>query len=39
MPIGTAIHNRLLSAVAKGWGERDWVEAVDRGVAEDAGIK
>jgi 3-hydroxyisobutyrate dehydrogenase-like beta-hydroxyacid dehydrogenase len=38
MPIGTAIHNRLLSAVAKGWGERDWVEAVDRGVSEDAGI-
>jgi 3-hydroxyisobutyrate dehydrogenase-like beta-hydroxyacid dehydrogenase len=38
MPIGTAIHNRLLSAVAKGWGERDWVEAVSRGVAEDAGL-
>lgn len=38
MPIGTAIHNRLLSAVAKGWGDRDWVEAVSRGVAEDAGI-
>jgi 3-hydroxyisobutyrate dehydrogenase-like beta-hydroxyacid dehydrogenase len=38
MPIGTAIHNRLLSAVAKGWGERDWVEAVSRGVGEDAGV-
>jgi 3-hydroxyisobutyrate dehydrogenase-like beta-hydroxyacid dehydrogenase len=38
MPIGTAIHNRLLSAVAKGWGDRDWVEAVSRGVAEDAGV-
>jgi 3-hydroxyisobutyrate dehydrogenase-like beta-hydroxyacid dehydrogenase len=38
MPVGTAIHNRLLSAVAKGWGERDWVEAVGRGVTEDAGI-
>ena len=38
MPVGTAIHNRLLSAVAKGWGDRDWVEAVGRGVTEDAGI-
>ncbi len=38
MPVGTAIHNRLLSAVAKGWGERDWVEAVGRGVTDDAGI-
>ncbi len=38
MPIGVAIHNRLLSAVAKGWGDRDWVEAVGRGVTEDAGI-
>jgi 3-hydroxyisobutyrate dehydrogenase-like beta-hydroxyacid dehydrogenase len=38
MPIGTVIHNRLLSAVARGWGERDWVEAVSRGVTEDAGL-
>jgi 3-hydroxyisobutyrate dehydrogenase-like beta-hydroxyacid dehydrogenase len=38
MPVATALHNRLLSAVAKGWGERDWVEAVGRGVTEDAGI-
>jgi 3-hydroxyisobutyrate dehydrogenase-like beta-hydroxyacid dehydrogenase len=39
MPVATVVHNRLLSAVAKGWGDRDWVEAVGRGVTEDAGIK
>jgi 3-hydroxyisobutyrate dehydrogenase-like beta-hydroxyacid dehydrogenase len=38
MPVGTAVHNRLLAAVAKGWGERDWVEGVGRGVSEDAGV-
>ena len=38
MPIGTLIHNRLLTAVAKGLGERDWVEAVSRGVTDDAGL-
>jgi 3-hydroxyisobutyrate dehydrogenase-like beta-hydroxyacid dehydrogenase len=38
MPMGTLIHNRLLSAVAKGLGERDWVEAVGRGVTDDAGV-
>ena len=38
MPVATLIHNRLLSALAKGLGERDWVEAVDRGVSEDAGL-
>jgi len=38
MPVATAVHNRLLAAVAKGWGERDWVEGVGRGVSEDAGL-
>jgi 3-hydroxyisobutyrate dehydrogenase-like beta-hydroxyacid dehydrogenase len=38
MPMGTLIHNRLLSAVAKGLGDRDWVEAVGRGVTDDAGV-
>jgi 3-hydroxyisobutyrate dehydrogenase-like beta-hydroxyacid dehydrogenase len=38
MPVATAIHNRLLASVAKGWGERDWVEGVSRGVTEDAGL-
>jgi 3-hydroxyisobutyrate dehydrogenase-like beta-hydroxyacid dehydrogenase len=38
MPMGTLIHNRLLTAVAKGLGERDWVEAVSRGVTDDAGL-
>jgi 3-hydroxyisobutyrate dehydrogenase-like beta-hydroxyacid dehydrogenase len=38
MPMGTLIHNRLLTAVAKGLGDRDWVEAVGRGVTDDAGI-
>jgi 3-hydroxyisobutyrate dehydrogenase-like beta-hydroxyacid dehydrogenase len=38
MPVGTLLHNRLLTAVAKGLGERDWVEAVGRGVTDDAGL-
>jgi 3-hydroxyisobutyrate dehydrogenase-like beta-hydroxyacid dehydrogenase len=38
MPVATAVHNRLLAAVAKGWGETDWVEGVGRGVCEDAGV-
>ncbi|MEN0054711.1 MAG: NAD(P)-dependent oxidoreductase [Mucilaginibacter sp.] len=38
MPIANAVHSRLLSAVAKGWGETDWVEAITRGVSEDAGV-
>ena len=28
MPVAMAVHNRLLTAVAKGWGESDWVEGV-----------
>jgi len=38
MPVATVIHNRLLTAVAKGLGESDWVEGVGRGVTEDAGL-
>jgi 3-hydroxyisobutyrate dehydrogenase-like beta-hydroxyacid dehydrogenase len=38
MPVATLVHNRLLAAVAKGLGDRDWVEAVGRGVTDDAGI-
>ncbi len=38
MPVATAVHNRLLAAVAKGWGEGDWAEGIARGVSEDAGI-
>jgi 3-hydroxyisobutyrate dehydrogenase-like beta-hydroxyacid dehydrogenase len=38
MPIATALHNRLLTAVAKGWGEKDWTEGIARGVSEDAGV-
>jgi len=37
MPVADATFNRLLSAVNKGWGDRDCVEAFDRGVAEDVG--
>ncbi|HEX3385051.1 MAG TPA: NAD(P)-dependent oxidoreductase [Mucilaginibacter sp.] len=35
MPIIDVAYNRLKSAVDKGWGERDCVEAFDRGVTED----
>lgn len=38
MPIVSIVHNRLLSAVAKGRGDTDWVEGVSRGVSEDAGV-
>lgn len=38
IPVGSAVLNRMLTAVAKGWGDRDCVEAVDRGVSEDAGL-
>jgi 3-hydroxyisobutyrate dehydrogenase-like beta-hydroxyacid dehydrogenase len=35
MPTIDVAYNRLKSAVDKGWGERDCVEAFDRGVTED----
>jgi len=38
MPAATLAHDRLLSAVAKDWGEKDWVEGIGRGVSEDAGV-
>ncbi|RYE10776.1 MAG: NAD(P)-dependent oxidoreductase, partial [Sphingobacteriaceae bacterium] len=38
MPLAAAVHNRLLTAVAKGWGDRDWVEGFGHGVTDDAGI-
>jgi 3-hydroxyisobutyrate dehydrogenase-like beta-hydroxyacid dehydrogenase len=38
MPVATALHNRLLAAVAKGWGDKDWAEGIGRGVSEDAGV-
>jgi len=38
MPAATLAHDRLLSAMAKGWGEHDLVEGVARGVSEDAGV-
>lgn len=38
MPFANTIHNRLLTALAKGWKDRDWSEAFGRGVSDDAGI-
>jgi 3-hydroxyisobutyrate dehydrogenase-like beta-hydroxyacid dehydrogenase len=38
MPLVNALHSRLLTAVAKGWGETDWAEGIGRGVSEDAGV-
>ncbi|MGZ3943933.1 MAG: NAD(P)-dependent oxidoreductase [Mucilaginibacter sp.] len=35
LPIANATTERLRQAVEKGWGDRDCVEAFDRGVAED----
>ncbi|WP_345214151.1 NAD-binding protein [Mucilaginibacter gynuensis] len=38
MPLATLVHNRLLTAVAKGKGDTDWAEGVGGGVDDDAGI-
>lgn len=38
MPFASVVHNRLLSALAKGQHDRDWMEAISRGVTDDAGI-
>lgn len=38
MPFAATVHNRLLTAIAKGWGDRDWVEGFGHGVTDDAGI-
>lgn len=38
MPLAAVIHNRLLTAIAKGWGDRDWVEGFGHGVTDDAGL-
>ena len=38
LPIANVLHTRLLTAVAKGWGDKDWTEAIARGVSEDAGV-
>ncbi len=38
MPTVSVVHNRLMSAMAKGRGEMDWM-ALALGVAEDAGIE
>ncbi|MFI5163160.1 MAG: NAD(P)-dependent oxidoreductase [Sphingobacteriales bacterium] len=35
MPVADITRNRLADAIKKGWGDRDCVEAFDRGVAED----
>lgn len=37
MPVADVTYNRLKTAVDKGWGDLDCVEAFDRGVAEDEG--
>jgi 3-hydroxyisobutyrate dehydrogenase-like beta-hydroxyacid dehydrogenase len=38
MPLAMLAHNRLLTAVAKGGGDKDWVEAFGKGVSDDAGV-
>lgn len=38
MPFANVIHNRMLTAMAKGRTDSDWAEAFGRGVSDDAGI-
>jgi 3-hydroxyisobutyrate dehydrogenase-like beta-hydroxyacid dehydrogenase len=37
-PILDLVYNRLLSAIAKGNGEKDWAEGIASGVSSDAGL-
>ena len=37
MPFASAVHDRLLSAVARGWADADWA-ALGRVASEDAGV-
>lgn len=37
-PLLSLVYNRLLSALAKGNGDDDWVEGIAGGVSEDAGL-
>jgi len=36
-PVCMVVHNKLFTAVAQGLGDRDLIEAFDRGVSEDSG--
>jgi hypothetical protein len=38
MPLVTLVHNRLLTSIAKGKGDRDWTEGISGDVSDDAGI-
>jgi len=38
MPVASTVHSRLLTALAKGWGDLDCAEGIGRGVSEDAGV-
>ena len=38
MPLATLVHNRLLTGIAKGGQNNDWVEAFGKGVRDDAGL-
>ncbi len=38
MPVASVVHNRLLTAMAQGGAEQDWIEGISRGVTDDAGL-
>jgi 3-hydroxyisobutyrate dehydrogenase-like beta-hydroxyacid dehydrogenase len=38
MPFGSVVHDRMVSAIARGRGEKDWI-AISLNVSEDAGLK
>ena len=37
-PLLNLVYNRLLSSMANGKGESDWVEGISGGVSNDAGL-
>ena len=37
-PLLSLVYNRLMSALANGKGNSDWVEGISGGVSNDAGI-
>lgn len=38
MPFAAVVHNRLMTAIANGRGDSDWVEGISHGVTYDAGL-
>jgi 3-hydroxyisobutyrate dehydrogenase-like beta-hydroxyacid dehydrogenase len=38
MPLASLVQQRFQTAMAKGWGDKDWSQGIAFGVADDAGV-